>query len=74
MVQNALKWKDMKTRYIVQNEKKLNSKGNDFGPVYGKEGLYFTSDRPNEKGKAGYDWSGHGGYYDLYLSKVDKRN
>jgi outer membrane protein OmpA-like peptidoglycan-associated protein len=71
--ENALKWKDMKTRYIVQNEKKLNTKGNDFAPVYGKDGIYFTSDRPNSKGKSGYDWSGHEGYYDLYLSKVDKK-
>ncbi len=71
--ENALKWKDLKTRYIVQNEKKLNSRDNDFAPVYGKDGLYFTSDRPNPKGKNGYDWSGHGGYYDLYVSKVDKK-
>ncbi len=71
--ENALKWKDMKTRYIVQNEKKLNTKDNDFAPVYGKDGLYFTSDRENANGKKGYDWSGHAGYYDLYLSKVDKK-
>ncbi len=71
--ENALKWKDLKTRYIVINEKKLNSKDNDLAPVYGKDGLYFTSDRPNPQGKSGYDWSGHGGYYDIYLSKVDKK-
>jgi peptidoglycan-associated lipoprotein len=71
--ENALKWKDMKTRYIIQNEKKLNTKYNDFDPVYGKDGIYFTSDRPNSKGKAGYDWSGHNTYYDVYLSKVDRK-
>ncbi len=71
--EDALKWKDLKTRYIVQNEKKLNSKDNDLAPVYGKEGLYFTSDRANANGKSGYEWDGHGGFYDLYLSKVDKK-
>ena len=71
--ENALKWKDMKTRYIILNEKKLNTKFNDLAPVYGKEGIYFTSDRPNSKGKTGYDWSGHNTYYDAYLSKVDKK-
>ncbi len=71
--ENALKWKDMKTRYIIVNEKKLNTKYNDYAPVYGKEGLYFTSDRPNAKGKAGYDWSGHNTYYDVYLSKIDRK-
>ncbi len=74
--ENALKWKDMKTRYIVQNEKKLNSKYNDYAPAYGKDGLYISSDRPNPKGNDGYYWSGdedHNGYYDLYLSKIDKK-
>jgi peptidoglycan-associated lipoprotein len=72
----ALKWKNEKTRYVVENVKSLNTKWSDFSPMfYKKNELYFTSDR--EKGTSGkmYGWTGNG-YTDIYkvVYKVDKKN
>lgn len=75
--ENALKWKNDKTRYVVENVKGLNTRWEDFAPQwFKKDQLYFTSDR--EKGVSGssmYGWTGNG-YTDLYTStyKVDKKN
>src|SRR6478609_2964360 len=42
----ALKWKNEKTRYVVENVKALNTKWSDFSPMfYKKNDLFFTSDR-----------------------------
>ncbi|MFN4082597.1 MAG: OmpA family protein [Bacteroidia bacterium] len=72
----ALKWKNEKTRYIVENVKALNTRWSDFAVMYfGKNELYFTSDR--EKGVTNnmYGWTGNG-YTDLYRVeyKVDRKN
>lgn len=72
----ALKWKNEKTRYVVENVKALNTKWSDFSPMfYKKNELYFTSDR--EKGTSGkmYGWTGNS-YTDIYhvVYKVDKKN
>lgn len=75
--ENALKWKNEKTRYVVENVKGLNTRWEDWGPQwFKKDQLYFTSDR--EKGVSGstmYGWTGNG-YTDLYTAtyKVDKKN
>lgn len=74
--QNALKWKNDKTRYLVENVKGLNTRWQDFAPQwFKKDQLYFTSDR--EKGVSGapYGWTTNG-YTDLYTVtyKVDKKN
>jgi len=75
--ENALKWKNDKTRYNVENVKGLNTRWQDFAPQwFKKDQIYFTSDR--EKGVSGssvYGWTGNG-YTDLYTStyKVDKKN
>ncbi|MCG9881589.1 MAG: OmpA family protein [Bacteroidia bacterium] len=75
--ENALKWKNDKTRYNVENVKGLNTRWQDFAPQwFKKDQLYFTSDR--EKGVSGstvYGWTGNG-YTDLYTAtyKVDKKN
>jgi peptidoglycan-associated lipoprotein len=67
--ENALKWKNDKTRYNVENVKGLNTRWQDFAPQwFKKDQLYFTSDR--EKGVSGssvYGWTGNG-YTDLYTS------
>ena len=72
----ALKWKNEKTRYVVENVKALNTKWSDFSPMmYKKNELYFTSDR--EKGASGkvFGWTGNG-FTDIYkvAYKADKKN
>jgi peptidoglycan-associated lipoprotein len=72
----ALKWKNEKTRYVVENVKALNTKWSDFSPMfYKKNELFFTSDR--EKGTSGkmYGWTGNS-YTDIYrvVYKADKKN
>jgi peptidoglycan-associated lipoprotein len=75
--ENALKWKNDKTRYNVENVKALNTRWQDYAPQwFKKDQLIITSDR--EKGVSGstmYGWTGNG-YCDLYTStyKVDKKN
>lgn len=72
----ALKWKNEKTRYVVENVKGLNTKWEDFAAAYSrKDQLIFTSDR--EKGVSGnqYGWTGNG-HTDLYVTnlKINKKN
>jgi peptidoglycan-associated lipoprotein len=72
----ALKWKNEKTRYVVENVKPLNTKWSDFSPMFFKRNdLYFTSDR--EKGASGkmYGWTGNS-YTDIYrvTFKADRKN
>ncbi|MCU0442936.1 MAG: OmpA family protein [Bacteroidia bacterium] len=74
--EQALKWKNEKTRYVVENVKSLNTKWSEFGMAfYKKNELYFTSDR--EKGASGkvYGWTGNG-HTDLYkvVFKAEKKN
>ncbi|MCE2788266.1 MAG: OmpA family protein [Bacteroidota bacterium] len=74
--EQALKWKNEKTRYVIENVKAINSKWSDFAPMwYKKDQLFFTSDRENGVGKAMYGWTGNG-YTDLYniKFKIDKKN
>jgi peptidoglycan-associated lipoprotein len=72
----ALKWKNEKSRYVVENIRGINTKWEDFAPQqYKKDQLFFTSDR--EKGVSGtqYGWTGNG-HTDVYVStfKVNKKN
>lgn len=74
--EQALKWKNEKTRYVVENVKSLNTKWSEFGMAfYKKNELYFTSDR--EKGASGkvYGWTGNG-HTDIYkvVYKAEKKN
>lgn len=72
----ALKWKNEKTRYVVENVKTLNTRWSDFAPMYfGKNELYFTSDREKGASSGMYGWTGNG-YTDLYKVeyKVDRKN
>lgn len=72
----ALKWKNEKTRYVVENVKALNTKWSDFSPMfYKRNDLFFTSDR--EKGTSGkmYGWTGNS-FTDIYrvTFKTDRKN
>lgn len=69
----ALKWKDEKTRYVIENFKKINTRESDFAPYFiDGSGLVFTSARPGGTNKREYGWTGQ--YYDdLYIVKMRKR-
>jgi peptidoglycan-associated lipoprotein len=74
--ENALKWKNLKTRYIVENVKGLNTRWQDFGAVYfKKDQLFFTSDREKGVSPSVYGWTGNA-HTDIYTVtyKKDKKN
>lgn len=71
----ALKWKNEKTRYIIENVKSVNTKWSDFAPsLYKKDMLFFTSDREKGASTKVYGWTGNN-YTDLYkvTYKIDKK-
>jgi peptidoglycan-associated lipoprotein len=75
---NAQKWKSEKTRYVVENVAKLNSKFSDFAPMFfKKDQLMFSSDRleVGVRGKDKYGWFNNG-YCDEYVTtlKLNKKN
>ena len=68
--EDAVKWKNEKTRYVVENFKILNSKSNDFAPMYYKKGaMVFTSDREGSSGSRLYDWTNEK-HTDIYVSII----
>jgi peptidoglycan-associated lipoprotein len=72
----ALKWKNEKTRYNIENVKGINSKWSDFAPMfYKKDQIWFTSDREKGASKKQYGWT-YNFYTDIYTVayKVDKKN
>lgn len=72
----ALKWKNEKTRYVVENVKAINTKWSDFSPMfYKRNDLFFTSDRENGTSKKMYGWTGNS-FTDLYkvTFKADRKN
>lgn len=74
--ENALKWKNEKTRYFVDNVKALNTRWEDFAPQwFKKDQIYFTSDREKGAGGGQYTWTGNF-YTDIFtvLYKADKKN
>lgn len=75
---NAQKWKSEKTRFVVENVAKLNTKYSDFAPMYfRKDQLMFSSDRleVGVSGKDKYGWFNNG-YCDVYTTtlKLNKKN
>jgi len=74
--ENALKWKNEKTRYVVENVKSLNTRWSDFSATwFKKDQLFFTSDREKGSSKSMYGWTGNM-YTDLYKVsyKLDRKN
>ncbi|MEI6508520.1 MAG: OmpA family protein [Bacteroidota bacterium] len=74
--EQALKWKNEKTRYIIENLKGINSKWSDWAPMfYKKDQLYFTSDRDKGASTKMYGWTGNQ-FCDLYTVpfKTEKKN
>lgn len=71
----ALKWKDTKTRYHIQEFKPANEptgakvKSDDFSPMWANKkrtAIVFTSDRPKGESSAQYKWTGRK-YTDLWM-------
>lgn len=72
--ERAIQWKKENTRYVVENFKILNSKYNDFSPVYYKNfAMIFSSDREESVGKDLYSWTGLR-HVDLWISTPQKGN
>jgi peptidoglycan-associated lipoprotein len=71
----AVQWKENPTRYVLDNNRKINSRANDFAPVYADRryrSLVFTSSREEAKGK-GYDaWTGEA-FTDLFIISMDRK-
>ncbi len=71
----AVQWKENPTRYVLDNNRKINSRANDFSPVYADKryrSLVFTSSREESKGK-GYDaWTGEA-FTDLFTISMDRK-
>lgn len=72
----ALKWKNEKTRYVVENVKGLNTKWSDFAATFFKKNeIYFTSDREKGTSNKTFGWTGNS-FTDIYkvIYKADKKN
>lgn len=71
----AVKWKENPTRYVVTNEKKFNSRSDDFAPSFADKkyrSLIFTSSREGSTGSRIDDWTGQN-FSDLYYSQQDRK-
>ncbi|MES2380162.1 MAG: OmpA family protein [Bacteroidota bacterium] len=69
---SAQKWKNEKTRYVIENVARLNTKWSDFAPMFfKKDQLFFSSDRleVGVSGKDKYGWFNNG-YCDVYSTTL----
>lgn len=65
-------WKEQESSASVANAGKLNSSYADFSPVFYREGLIITSERPGgESGEEIYPWTGKP-YLDLFYAEAKK--
>ena len=65
------KWAEPELDYELLNAESLNSPYADFSPVYGKDGVIFTSDRMSRAGEKRYGWTG-AFYLDLFYAPLKK--
>jgi peptidoglycan-associated lipoprotein len=73
--EQALKWIQTPSRYVVTNEKKLNSSEDDFAPTFADpnyRSIIFTSSRHASTGKGTDDWTGQS-FSDLFTSSIDQK-
>jgi len=71
----AQKWKDNPTRYLTENEKKFNSRDDDFSPAFADKkynSLLFTSSRDGSTGNSIDDWTGQN-FSDIFIVKKDRK-
>lgn len=65
------KWTEPEFDYELLNAGVINTAYSDFSPVYGKDGLIFTSDRMARAGEKRYGWTG-AFYLDLFYASLKK--
>ena len=73
--ENVLEWEKNPTRYEVENAKKLNSRNDDFSPVYADKkfrSIVFTSTRKESGNKI--DVNTGQGYSSLFVAQLDRRD
>jgi peptidoglycan-associated lipoprotein len=71
----TVKWMENPTRYEVTNEKKFNSRSDEFAPIYADKkysSIVFTSSREGSTGNRIDDWTGQN-FSDLYISQIDRK-
>ncbi|MCQ2959781.1 MAG: OmpA family protein [Bacteroidales bacterium] len=72
----AVAYKEKPTRYVVENIKALNTKYNDFGPMYSDnnfDAIYFTSSRIEEGVKPQINQVSGMNYTDIYEARYDRK-
>jgi outer membrane protein OmpA-like peptidoglycan-associated protein/tetratricopeptide (TPR) repeat protein len=67
----VIKWSEPEFEYELINAETINTNYADFSPVYGKDGIIFTSDRMARSGEKRYGWTG-AYYLDLFYSPLKK--
>ncbi len=70
----ALEWIERPTNYQIENQKKINSKQDDFAPAYSDKfytSVIFTSSREGSTGKEDDEWTGQS-FSDLFYAKQDR--
>lgn len=71
----AKKWIENPTRYIIANEKKFNSRQNDWCPDYADKksrSIVFTSPREGATGNRVDNWTGES-FTDLFIVEQDRK-
>ncbi len=71
----AREWIQNPTKYEITNERKLNTREDDFAPAYADRNhssLIFTSNRDGVAGKGKDDWTGMN-YTDLFYARRDPK-
>lgn len=70
----SVKWKASPTRHEILNVRELNSKFDDFSPIYSRKNfkeIIFTSSREGSIGNGVDGWTGEA-FSDLYEAKLDR--
>jgi peptidoglycan-associated lipoprotein len=70
----SVKWKENPTRHEITNVRDLNSKYDDFSPIYSRKNfkeVIFTSSREGSTGNGMDGWTGEA-FSDIYEAKLDR--
>lgn len=70
----AVKWKENPTRHEITNVRDLNSKFDDFSPMYARKNfkeMIFTSSREGSMGNGQDGWTGEA-FSDIYYASLDR--
>lgn len=74
-VELTTKWMENPTRYEVEHDRRMNSRSDDFAPVFADKrykSLVFTSSREGSTGNRIDDWTGQN-FSDLYITQLDRK-